>query len=143
MAIGGTAPAQAAKAATATIPIVFTGGVDPVRAGLVASPSRPGGNATGVINISSELTEKRLQLLRELVPQAEVIAVLFNPASPDAAEQIQEMRQAAVTIGQQIVLVTRDLPKAMKRIAKVRKPSRDPVFGTRGGSTSLWKTGRS
>src|SRR5262249_6993852 len=84
VATGGGAPALAAKAATTTIPIVFTGGTDPVKAGLVASLSRPGGNATGVINISTQLTTKRLSLLREIVPNAALIAVLFNPQSPDA-----------------------------------------------------------
>ena len=102
MATGGGAPALAAKAATTTIPIVFTGGTDPVKAGLVASLSRPGGNATGVINIATELTAKRLELLRELVPTAALITVLFNPASPDAEGQVVEIERAARTLGQQI-----------------------------------------
>jgi len=106
MATGGGAPAIAAKAATATIPIVFTGGSDPVRLGLVASLGRPGGNATGVVNISSALTTKRLGLLRELVPTATMIAVLFNPASPDAEAQVSQIQEAARTIGQQIHVVT-------------------------------------
>jgi putative ABC transport system substrate-binding protein len=106
MATGGSAPAIAAKAATATIPIVFTGGSDPVRLGLVASLGRPGGNATGVVNISSALTTKRLQLVRELVPTATMIAVLFNPASPDAEAQVSQIQEAARTIGQQIHVVT-------------------------------------
>jgi putative tryptophan/tyrosine transport system substrate-binding protein len=139
MATGGSAPAQAAKAATATIPIVFTGGVDPVKAGLVASLSRPGGNATGVINISSELTEKRLHLLRELVPQAELVAVLFNPASPDAAEQVQEIRQAALTIGQQIAILNasseRDFDAVFATVVERRAGAvyvtGDPLFTSR------------
>jgi putative ABC transport system substrate-binding protein len=106
MATGGSAPAIAAKAATATIPIVFTGGSDPVRLGLVASLGRPGGNATGVVNISSALTTKRLQLVRELVPTATMIAVFFNPASPDAEAQVSQIQEAARTIGQQIHVVT-------------------------------------
>ena len=105
MATGGAAPAIAAKAATATIPIVFTGGSDPVRLGLVASLGRPGGNATGVVNISTELTAKRLELLRELVPTATMIAVLSNPASPDAEAQVTQVQEAARIVGQQIHVV--------------------------------------
>jgi ABC-type uncharacterized transport system substrate-binding protein len=105
VATGGGAPALAAKAATTTIPIVFTGGTDPVKAGLVASLSRPSGNATGVINISTELTTKRLSLLRELVPNAALIAVLFNPQSPDAEGQVREVEEAARKIGQPIHLL--------------------------------------
>ena len=102
VATGGSAPALAAKAATTTIPIVFTGGADPVKVGLVASLSRPGGNATGVINIEAELTAKRLELLRELVPAAALIATLFNPASSEADTQVFEIERAAQTLGQQI-----------------------------------------
>ena len=102
VATGGGAPALVAKAATTTIPIVFTGGTDPVAMGLVASLSRPGGNATGVISIANELTTKRLELLRELVPKADLMAVLSNPASPDAAGQLKEILQAAQAVGQRV-----------------------------------------
>jgi ABC-type uncharacterized transport system substrate-binding protein len=101
-AAGGPPSALAAKSATRTIPIVFMGGADPVKAGLVASLNRPGGNATGVVNIETELTAKRLELLRELVPTAALIAVLFNPASPTAETQVVEVERAARTLGQQI-----------------------------------------
>ena len=105
VATGGGAPALAAKAATATIPIVFTGGTDPVKAGLVDSLARPGGNATGVLNISTVLTAKRLDILRELMPTAALIAVLRNPTSPDAEGQLQEIREAARVTGQPIHIV--------------------------------------
>lgn len=105
MATGGGAPALVAKAVTETIPIVFTGGADPVKIGLVTSLNRPGGNATGVINISTELAAKRLGVLRELVPGATLIAVLANPASPDAQDQVNEIQQAAQTLGQRISIL--------------------------------------
>ena len=87
--------AQAAKAATATIPIVFTAGFDPVEVGLVASMSRPGGNITGVSILDVELGPKRLELLHAFVPTATIIAVLVNPADPARAEIIAKNMQAA------------------------------------------------
>jgi ABC-type uncharacterized transport system substrate-binding protein len=139
MATGGGAPALAAKAATTTIPIVFTGGRDPVKAELVASLSRPGGNATGVINISTELTAKRLELLRELVPKATVIAVLFNPASPDADGQVKEIEQAARVNGQQFLVLNAksesEFDAVFAAIAEQRAGalfvSGDPLFTSR------------
>ena len=89
--------ALAAKSATSTIPIVFRGGGDPVGGGLIASLARPGGNLTGVSFVSNELTAKRLELLSELVPQARVIALLWNPNNPNAgaAPIIRNVQEAA------------------------------------------------
>ncbi len=106
VATGGTAPALAAKAATSTIPIVFTIPDDPVRLGLVASLSQPGGNLTGVNLLVGELVPKRLQLLRELVPAMTRVAVLVNPANPARAEsQTKEVESAARTLGLRVQIL--------------------------------------
>jgi putative ABC transport system substrate-binding protein len=102
---GGEAPALAAKAATSTIPIVFNIGNDPVQAGLVASLSRPGGNATGVSILTAELEAKRLGLLHEMVPTASVVAHLVNPAYPPTKTNVRNVAAAARVMGLQIVLV--------------------------------------
>jgi putative ABC transport system substrate-binding protein len=98
-------PVLAAKTATNTIPIVFTSAADPVKAGLVASFNRPGGNITGVHLIGSELERKRLELLHELVPGAELIGVLVNPKNPDANVQLRELHEAAGIIKTTIHIV--------------------------------------
>jgi putative ABC transport system substrate-binding protein len=87
--------ALAAKAATSTIPIVFSVGIDPIAAGLVASLARPGGNLTGVSILFTELVPKLLELLSELVPRARVIALLVNPNSPEAGPTVRGAREAA------------------------------------------------
>ncbi len=95
--------AQAAKAATATIPIVFTAGFDPVEVGLVASLNRPGGNITGVSILDVELGPKRLELLHQLVPTVTNIAVLVNPSDAARAETtVKELQTAAHTLGLQL-----------------------------------------
>src|SRR5262245_47872845 len=91
---GGTVSALAAKAATATIPIVFISDQDPVKVGLVSNLNRPDGNATGVSQFTSELEAKRLELLHELIPNARLIAFLVNPGYPDAEAQINQAQDA-------------------------------------------------
>ena len=98
---GGAPSVVAAKAATSTIPIVFTIAVDPVQLGLVTSLSRPGGNITGVNFLSAALESKRLGLLRALLPGVQLIAVLLNPNRPDHADQTKQVQEAAATISQQ------------------------------------------
>jgi putative ABC transport system substrate-binding protein len=98
----GPPASSAAKAATGTIPIVFTTGDDPVAAGLVTSLNRPGGNVTGVSFFTIALGAKRLELLHELVPNATVFAMIVNPKSPNADVQLKDAQAAARALGQQI-----------------------------------------
>ena len=121
----GNLAAQAAKAATTTIPIVFSVGEDPVKLGLVASLARPGGNATGINFFAQEIAAKRLGLLHELVPKAVRIAVLINPANTAPAEStLREIPEAARAIGLQIQVLnastSRDIEAAFATLARDR-----------------------
>jgi putative ABC transport system substrate-binding protein len=103
-----TSAALAAKAATAAIPIVFGAGMDPVQAGLVASYNRPGGNATGVSYMVSELMAKRLGLLHALVPAAARMAALVQPSRPTTKAEVADLQTAAATIGQELEILYAD-----------------------------------
>ena len=121
----GPPAARAAKAATATIPIVFTSAEDPVKIGLVSSLNRPGGNITGMSLFYVELGAKRLELLRALVPKSEVIAILVNPtSSTEGQEQLKALPEAARAIGQQLIVVDAstegDLEKAFVDLVQHR-----------------------
>jgi putative ABC transport system substrate-binding protein len=102
----GTPAVLAAKAATTTIPIVFQAGIDPVRVGLVANLNRPGGNITGVSNVSTTLAAKRLELLHKLAPNAATIGILVDPAGGPAADiQTTDLHEAASGLGLQLVFL--------------------------------------
>ena len=132
IATGGLPPTFAAKDATKTIPIVFLVGEDPVRLGLVTNLSRPGGNTTGFNILTNELAAKRLELLRELVPQAARIAVLVNPASVAATEtQLKDVGAAARATGLQIQIhnanTSAEIDAAFETMSRERS---DAVFVT-------------
>jgi putative ABC transport system substrate-binding protein len=103
MASGGSVSAPVAKAATTTIPIVFEAAIDPVKAGLVGSLNRPGGNVTGIYQLGGALEAKRLELLHELVPAATIIALLVNPTNPNlAVSTTKDVEAAAQSLGLQV-----------------------------------------
>src|SRR5215472_13701725 len=135
-----TPAALAAKAATTTIPIVFETSGDPVRLGLVASLSRPGGNITGVTNLTSEVTPKRLELLHELVPTATIIPLLVNPSNTELAEMALRASQAAAqTLGLNLHVLNasteRDFDGVFAKVIQLRAGGlvigADPFFTTR------------
>ena len=136
VAMAGNGPAQAAKAATASIPIVFVSSGDPVSAGLVASFNRPGGNVTGVSWIATALVPKQLELLRRSARNPAVIGALVNPTYPDHNLQLHELQEAGATIGQQIDVVragtARDIDTAfaslVQRGAGALIVANDPFF---------------
>jgi putative ABC transport system substrate-binding protein len=116
--------ARPAKAATATIPVTFFVGFDPVGGGLVASMNRPGGNVTGVSALTVELVPKRLELLHELLPTAKTLAVLINPTNPNAATQSAELESAAHALGLQLHVLNAssasDIDAAFARVTDKR-----------------------
>jgi ABC-type uncharacterized transport system substrate-binding protein len=132
MATLGNVPTLAAKAATATIPIVFGVGDDPIRLGLVTSFARPGGNATGINFFNQEVASKRLRLLHELVPNAVRVAVLVNPANASATETLLRiMQEAAPTIGLQIqILNATTIGEIDAAFATIERERPDALFVT-------------
>jgi putative ABC transport system substrate-binding protein len=134
-----TPAALAANAATTTVPIVFATDGDPVRLGLAASLSRPGGNVTGVSNLNVEVAPKRLELAHELVPAAPVIGVLVNPANRLAHAVSQDLYAAARTLGLQLRVLhatsERDFDSVFTALVQLRAAlvigSGDPLFGSR------------
>ena len=137
--VGGGPTTAAAKAATATIPIVFNTGEDPVKSGAVAALNRPGGNATGVSLLTVAIEAKRLQLLHELVPTAAVVAIIVNPNNPQADQQLQELQAAARTLGIQIEALKAGTPNeidtafanVVQRRAGALHMAGDAFFNTR------------
>jgi putative tryptophan/tyrosine transport system substrate-binding protein len=131
--------AVAAKAATTTIPIVFNTGTDPVRLGLIASLARPGGNATGVNIFTTELAEKRLGLLLDVVPAAVPIAILLNPNFAPALANAREAEGAARAVGKEIVVFNAasesEIDTAFARVAQIGSGAllvgSDPYFNSR------------
>ena len=136
---GGVAAALAAKAATATIPIVFVIGVDPVQAGLVVSLNRPGGNVTGITSMNSGLAAKQLGLLRQLLQRDARFAVLVNSSNPQIRLALADVQAAAAAMGQPLDIVTattnREISPAFTEAVQKRADalliSPDPLFASR------------
>jgi putative tryptophan/tyrosine transport system substrate-binding protein len=124
IATSGASSWMPVMAATTTIPIILQGGGDPIKLGLIDDFSRPGGNATGVVNISAELTAKRLEILRELVPNATMIAVLTNRDNPSAESQLKDVAAAGRAMQQEIYVVNassdRDIAEAFATLVQHR-----------------------
>jgi putative tryptophan/tyrosine transport system substrate-binding protein len=137
----GPPAAVAAKAATATIPVVFATGADPVELGLVSSLNRPGGNVTGVSFLVTALAAKRLELLRELVPGATVVGFLVNPANPTSESQTRDAQAAALALGLRLPVQSAssetEIDAAFARFAQERANAvivgTDQLFGNRHG----------
>ena len=140
VAPGGAPAAIAAKSVTTTIPIVFEMGADPIAMGLVASLNRPGGNLTGVSSLNVEVTPKRLEILREAIPTATVVAVLLNPTSPTADSQLRNLQEAARALGLQLNVLhassARDFDPVFASLLQLRASglvvASDTFFATHG-----------
>ena len=143
---GGPPAAHALKAATTTIPIVFVSGDDPVKSGLVESLNRPGANVTGAAIFTGQLGAKQLGLLRELAPNATVVAMLVNPRNPVSESVIKDVGAAAAVSGHRIEIVNAsnadEIEKAFATIAELHADAlivaADPYFFTqsqKGGDT--------
>jgi len=137
-ATGGDPAVLAARAATTTIPIVFTTGADPVALGYVASLHRPGGNVTGVVLFTSSLGAKRIGLLRQLLPNIDAVGVLVNPTYPVAADQLKEVEAAAASLNVRLIVTNasadRDFEPAFALIqqrAGALFVAADPFFNSR------------
>jgi ABC-type uncharacterized transport system substrate-binding protein len=138
-ATGGESAALAAKAATSTIPIVFSVGSDPIRLGLAASYNRPGGNATGINILTPTLEAKRIELLHDLVPQATTLALLVNPDNPPIQQQINDAEAAARALGLRLHILRarsdRDIDAVFTTLARQRiaavAVAAAPFFDTR------------
>jgi putative ABC transport system substrate-binding protein len=136
---GGDPTVLAAKRATTTLPIVFTMGGDPVALGLVASLNRPGGNVTGITQITVLLDPKRLEVLHELMPGIAVVAILRNPTNANAETQVQSLQAAARTMGIELRFVSaaseREIDAAFAMLAEIRigalVVASDPFFNGR------------
>jgi putative ABC transport system substrate-binding protein len=145
VAPGGAPAALAAKAATTTIPIVFEMGADPIAVGLVDSLNRPTGNATGVTSLSVEVTPKRLEFLHELIPTADLFAVLINPTSPTAESQSRNLQTFARARGLQLHVLQasseREVDAALATLPKLQVAglvfASDTMFGTHGEQLAI------
>ena len=139
VAVGGEPAARAAKAATTTIPVVTVFSTDPVKSGLIASLGHPGGNITGISNLSTAMEPKRISLLHELVPQATAFGALLNPDFPAFADQLADIQAAAKTTGVELHMfragTDRDIEAAFESITQQRivalLVAADPFFNSR------------
>jgi putative tryptophan/tyrosine transport system substrate-binding protein len=141
VATGGDASARAAKAATATIPVVFNMGSDPVKAGLVESFNRPGGNVTGCVILTESMEQKRFDLLREIVPAVTLFGAIINPNYPAAIDQLRDIEAAAPQVGKRVFVAkaSNDAELDAGFAALLREGvggllvASDPYFDTRRG----------